>query len=155
MNRTTKPNTPLGMQIREIMTRDVVTIHPEASLTEAAQRMNERDVGMLPVCEDNQVIGIVTDRDITIRAIAEGLDPNETQVREIMTPEVVYCIETEDVQDAVESMENRQIRRIVVLTHTQHLVGVLSIGDVAVDTGNQQLAGEVLQKVSEPEKVVH
>ena len=141
------------MQIQEIMTRDVVTIHPEASVTEAARRMSERDVGMLPVCEGNEVIGVVTDRDITVRAIADGLDPNEIPVREIMTPEVVYCFETEDVQEAVQSMEKRQIRRIVILTHTQDLAGVLSIGDVAVDTGNQKLAGEVLQKVSEPEKV--
>ena len=144
-------HTKLGMKIREIMTRVVATAAPSTRVKEAARLMSERDVGMLPVCDGGRVVGVLTDRDITVRAVAEGLDTARTTVREIMTPEVVFCYDYEDVKHAVASMELKQIRRVLVLNRRKQLVGVLSIGDLALDTGDRALAGELLQKVSEPE----
>ena len=141
-----------GMRIKEIMTREVVSIAPNASVREAAQRMAESDVGMLPVCDGERIAGLLTDRDIATRAVAEGRDPATTRVSDIMTTEVFFCFDYEDVQDAVLSFEEKQIRRLLILNRKKRLVGVLSIGDVAVDTGNNKLAGEVLQKVSQPER---
>ena len=141
------------MKIKEIMTRDVVTIHPDATVDEAAQQMSQHDVGMLPVYDGEQMVGLFTDRDITIRVVGEGRDPKQTRVRDIMTPEIIYCYDHEDVKEAVDSFGKMQIRRLPVLNRKKQLVGVLSIGDLAVDTGNQLLAGQVLKKVSQPERL--
>jgi len=153
MKKTAGRQAKLGIQIKEIMTRDVATIHPQASVQEAARKMTERDVGMLPICDGDRVVGLLTDRDITIRAIAEGRNPTRTKVSEIMTAEFFYCFDHEDVQTAVESFEQKQIRRLPVFNRKKQLVGVLSIGDFAVDIGNKLLAGEVLKKVSEPARL--
>jgi CBS domain-containing protein len=144
----------LNLPIREIMTRDVEVIGPDATVREAARKMRDRDVGMLPVLGGDRIMGLVTDRDITVRAIASGLAASRTKIRKIMTPVVAFCYDDEDVQSAIYSMEHRQIRRVLVLNHEEKLVGVLSIGDLAVDTGNKDIAGGVLRKVSEPERVV-
>jgi CBS domain-containing protein len=143
-----------GIRIREIMTRDIVTIHPKASLQEAAVAMGEHCVGMLPVCEGERICGLLTDRDITVRATAAGLNPARARVRDVMTPQVYFCYDFEDLQEAVDSFAKKQIRRLLVLDRAKKLVGVLSIGDLAVDTGNQLLAGEVLKRISEPERLV-
>lgn len=153
MKKSTKGHPKLGMKIKEIMTRDVITVDPEVSVREAARTMSDRDVGLLPVCKGDRLLGLLTDRDITVRAIAEGLDPGKTEVREIMTSDIFYCFDNEDVQEAVECFEKKQIRRLIILNRKKVLVGVLSIGDLAVDTGNNNLAGEVLKRVSEPEKL--
>ena len=147
-------HTRLGIKIREIMTRDVVTIGSQASVADAAAVMRDRDVGMLPVCDGGQILGVLTDRDITVRVVAGGHDPRKVKVGQMMTPEVVFSYDHEDVLEAIEGMEQRQIRRNVVLNRRKQLVGVLSLGDVAVDIGNQTLAGEALQMVSTPEKAV-
>lgn len=151
MKKPAKAHPKLGIKIEEIMTRDVVTIEPGASVREAACVMSERDVGLLPVCKGNRVLGLLTDRDITVRAIAQGLDPRKTEVRDIMTADIYFCYHNEDVQEAVESFEKKQIRRLIILNRKKLLVGILSIGDLAVDTGNNNLAGEVLKRISEPE----
>jgi len=138
------------MKLKDIMTADPVSIRPEATLQEAARRMRDLDVGPLPVCgEDHRLEGIITDRDITVRAIAEGKDPT-TPVREAMTGEVIYGFEDQDVQEAARTMQKRQIRRLLVLNRDKRLVGIVSLGDLAVKTGDRQRAGEVLQDVSEP-----
>lgn len=152
MKKTLGHPARLGMKIREIMTRHVATIGPKASVREAAQAMRDRDVGMLPVLDGGRIVGLITDRDIVVRAIANGLDPKKIGVGQIMTTEIIYCFESEDVSDAVESMEVKQIRRLLIVNRGKRLVGVLSIGDVAVDIGDQTIAGEVLRKVSEPER---
>jgi CBS domain-containing protein len=141
----------LGMKIREIMTQVVAAVPPDATVQSAARLMLERDVGMVPVCEGARVVGVLTDRDITVRAVACGRSTRKTLVRDLMTPMVVFCYDDEDVADAVASMEERQIRRVLVLNRKKQLVGVLSIGDLALDTGDRTLAGELLQRVSEPE----
>lgn len=144
--------TQLGIQIKDIMTRDVATINPKASVAEAAILMRDRDVGMLPVCDGETLQGILTDRDITVRAVANGLNLKKTMVLEVMTPEVVYSFEHEDVGDALDSMEQCQIRRQPVLNRGKRLVGVLSLGDIAVDTCNVNAAGEAFRQVCAPEQ---
>ena len=138
------------MQIREIMTREPVVIGPDMVLKEAAERMRDLDSGVLPVGQKDRVVGMLTDRDITIRATAAGKDPNQTRVEAVMTPDVVYCYEDEDARDAARKMEEHQLRRLIVLSHDERLVGILSLGDLAVHTADDRLAGEVAEAVAEP-----
>ena len=138
------------MQLKEIMTRDVEVVHPDATLQEAARKMRDLDVGPIPVSDGTRLQGMVTDRDIAIRAVAEGRDPASTKVSEVMTPEIVYCFEDQDVDDAVRIMEEKQIRRLLVLNHDKDLVGIVSLGDLAVEGRNRGLTGEALEHISEP-----
>jgi CBS domain-containing protein len=138
------------MQIREIMTREPVVIGPDMVLKEAAETMRDLDSGVMPVGQNDRLVGMLTDRDITIRATAAGKDPNQTRVEEVMTPDVVYCFEDDDARDAALKMEEHQIRRLIVLNHDKRLVGILSLGDLAVHTSDDRLAGEVAEAVSEP-----
>jgi CBS domain-containing protein len=139
------------MQVKDIMTSNVECTQPSATLREAARMMRDLDVGPLPVCGDNdRLAGMITDRDITVRGVAEGKDPDATLVRDVMTPSIVYCFEDQDISDAAHMMEQNQIRRLVVLNRDKRLVGILSLGDLAVDTGDEQLAGHTLEAVSEP-----
>jgi CBS domain-containing protein len=140
------------MQVREIMTPDVEVVHPDATLKEAAEKMSRLDIGPLPVCDGERLVGMLTDRDITVRVTAQGRDPNTTKVREAMTSEVVYCFEDQNVQTAAQMMEMRQIRRVPVLNRNKRLVGIVSLGDLSVETQNQQLAGKTLEGISEPGK---
>src|SRR5207248_8749950 len=123
---------------------------PSASLQEAAGKMKALDVGPLPVCEGDQLVGMLTDRDITVRATAEALPPGLGRVQDVMTPDVVYCFEDQDVQEAARLMREHQIRRLVVLNRDKRLAGIVSLGDLAVETGDEKLAGETLERVSEP-----
>src|SRR5438046_4099256 len=127
------------MKIQKLMTPKVEVIHPDTPLQQAAATMKRLDVGMLPVCDGERLVGMLTDRDITVRATAEGRDPNSTRVREVMSPDVVYCFEDQDVQDAARVMEDRQIRRLVVLNRDKRLVGIVSLGDLAVHTEDEEL----------------
>ena len=112
--------------------------------------MKSLDVGMLPVCDNDRLAGAITDRDIVIRAVATGCNPDATSVREVMTKELFYCFDDEDIVEAAQLMEERQIRRLPVLNRNKRLVGIVSLGDVAVRTRHEQLAGEVLESISEP-----
>jgi CBS domain-containing protein len=139
------------MQVKDIMTSGVECIAPTATLREAAQRMRELDIGPLPVCgEDDRLAGMITDRDIAIRAVADGLDPGMAKVGDVMSPNIIYCYEDQDISDAAHMMEQNQIRRLVVLNRGMQLVGIVSLGDLAVDCGDEQLAGHTLEAISEP-----
>ena len=138
------------MQVRDIMTRDVRGIHVDAYLEAAGAMMALLDVGPLPVHDGEKLVGVLTDRDIVVRAVATGLDPIQTRVREVMTTEVVYCFEDQDVQEAAQRMEEHQVRRLLVVDRNERLVGIVSLGDLAVSTGDEKLAGEVLEVVSKP-----
>jgi CBS domain-containing protein len=139
-----------GIQVKDIMTRNVEVVHPEDTLWEAAQKMAALDVGMLPVCNGDQLVGMLTDRDITVRATAEGRDPKTTRVHEVMTPEVVHVFEDDDVSEAARIMTEQQIRRLVVLNRSKKLAGIISLGDLAVHSGDTHQAGQTLEGVSEP-----
>lgn len=139
------------MQVNEVMSRGVECIRPSDSIARAAERMRELNVGALPVCGDNdRLVGMITDRDITVRATASCCEAGNTCVRDVMTPDVVYCFEDQDVSEAARLMEEHQIRRLVVLNREKRLVGIVSLGDLAVKTGDEQLSGEALEMVSEP-----
>jgi CBS domain-containing protein len=135
------------MQIREIMTREVDVVAPNASIRDAAAKMKELDVGAIPVCDGQKLSGLVTDRDITLRAVAEGRDPSKTRVSEVMSSEIAYCFEDDPVEQAAKLMESKQIRRLPILDRNKQLAGIVSLGDIAVRTeGSRQkdLAGEAL-----------
>jgi CBS domain-containing protein len=137
------------MKIREIMTSGARCISPDASLTKAASLMRELNVGSLPVCENDRLAGMITDRDIAIRAVAEARDLPGTPVRAIMSPEVVYAFEDQDVEDAARVMEMNQIRRLPILNRDKRLVGILALGDIATEAGDR-LTGEALREISQP-----
>lgn len=130
------------MLIKEIMTRSVETIAADANLTDAAGKMERRNIGFLPVVEDGQVVGVITDRDIIIRAVARGLDPEQTLVEEAMTRRVVALPENSDVLDASELMEQRRVRRLVVTGETAGLAGVVSLDKVSLYIGRYGALGE-------------
>jgi CBS domain-containing protein len=139
------------MKLSSIMTGGIETIPPQASLAEAARKMASQDIGSLPVCaEPRRVVGIITDRDITVRAVARGMDPNQTRVEEVMTRDVLSCSSEAEVEHACELMEKRQVRRLLVTGQDETPVGIVSLGDIALCLRESQ-SGEVLKKVSEPD----
>jgi len=138
------------MQVKNVMTRGAECVRPETTLQEAAQKMKSLDVGPLPVCDNDRLVGMLTDRDITVRAVAEGKDPRATRVRDAMTEGISYCFEDDDVADAARVMKERQVRRLVVLDRNKRLAGIVSLGDLAVETGDEHLAGKTLEHVSQP-----
>ena len=140
------------MQIKDVMTRNVEVIRPDAPLQQAAEMMSRLNVGSLPVCDGERLLGMITDRDITVRATAVGGDPGSIAVREAMTPDVAYCYEDDDVAQAAIVMEERRIRRLPILSRDRRLVGIVSLGDLAVDAKYEDVAGEVTEEVSKPAK---
>ena len=136
------------MQLKEFVNSRVETVQSHDTLQRAAEKMRELDVGSLPVCEGGQLVGMLTDRDITIRAVAKGSDPAAATVREVMTPEVLCCFENEEVEEAARIMQENQVRRILVLNEAKELVGITSLGELATATGDRLLAGETLETVS-------
>ena len=145
-----------NMKVRDIETPHPETVGPDAQVMQAAQIMQRLDVGVLPVCDGERLVGVITDRDITLRSTAEGRDPKQTPVREIMSANPVCCHQDQDLAECVELMEQRQIRRLPVVDDANHLVGIVSLGDVAIRSRNERLAGEVLNRVSaQPLPAVH
>jgi CBS domain-containing protein len=139
------------MKLSEIMTRDVVVIQPDDSLQSAAKKMRDRNIGFLPVCDGETLIGVLSDRDITIRALAEGMDVNVMLGRDLMTTPAIYCFEDQDVTEAAKIMEENQIRRLVILSREdKRLAGIVSLGDLARNQTADR-SGQVLQKVSQPD----
>jgi len=133
------------MLVREIMGSTLESILPSASLRDAAQKMRDLNLGSLPVAEDGKLLGMITDRDICCRGVAEGFDPATTDVREIMSRDISFCFSDDSVTDAVRQMESRHIRRLAVLNHDKTVAGFLSVDDLA--HYSRQLAGEVLDTV--------
>ena len=138
------------MQVSEIMTANPVVLGPDTSLREAAQKMRDLDSGVMPVGENDRVIGMLTDRDITVRATADGKDPNTTLVRDVISADVLFCFADDEIEVAARKMEEHQVRRLVVLNHDNQLVGLVSLGDLAVHAPSDRLPGEVTEAVSEP-----
>ncbi len=134
------------MKIRELMTTEVTAGSPESTLQELANLMRDEDVGSIPIVEDGELAGIVTDRDIVVRCIAEGRDPNEVTADEIVTEDLATITPEDDVAKAARLMADKQIRRLPVV-EDGHLVGMLAIGDIAVRQG-ERVSGEVLEDVS-------
>src|SRR6185295_9736885 len=140
------------MQLKEFINYRVEVVQPGDTLQQAAEKMRDLDVGSMPVCDGQSLIGIVTDRDITIRATAQGQDPTMTPVRDVMSPDVFFCFEDQEVEEAAAIMRENQIRRLFVLNEEEELVGITSLGELATVTGNRDLAGETLERISEPDE---
>jgi CBS domain-containing protein len=136
--------------VRDVMTRGVETASPDATIADVAKRMRDLDVGSLPVTDGNRLIGIVTDRDLSVRATAAAKDPNTTRVREVMSPELAWIFEDEPADAAARVMRERQIRRLPVLDRSDRLVGLVSLGDLATDLGDDKLKGSTLEDISQP-----
>jgi CBS domain-containing protein len=136
------------MNVREVMSRDVKIASPEDTLQHAAELMVDIDAGVLPVGENDRLVGMLTDRDITIRAVAKGKAPDRTKVRDVMSPEIKYIYEDESLEDAAENMGKLQIRRLPVLNREKRLVGIVSLGDLALK--KKAKAGDALKGISQP-----
>lgn len=136
------------MQLRDVMTRDVVMCPPDAILVEAARRMRDEDVGALPVGEGDRLEAMVTDRDIVMRAVAEARSPAETRVAEVCSVGVVSCREDDSLEDAADIMAEHQIRRLPIVTDDNRLIGIVALADVALS--DQEEAGSALGDISEP-----
>jgi len=136
------------MQLKDVLSRDVEVIRPEATLEQAAEKMKQFDVGSLPVCDGERLVGMITDRDITVRATAEGYMPGQTQVRQVMTEDVKWCFEDDDVQIAADLMAKAQIRRLPIISRNERLVGIVALGDLATEPRAEEDAGEALEEIS-------
>ncbi|TWU48366.1 CBS domain-containing protein [Rubripirellula reticaptiva] len=138
------------MQLKEIMTTHVQGISDQQSACEAAKLMERLQIGSVPVFCDGHAIGIVTDRDIVTRAVACGRDCSQTPVRQIMTGGLATMSETTEVSVAVDEMERRQIRRLLITGPEDEIVGVVSVGDIVAKTGKHNLSAELIEKISVP-----
>jgi CBS domain-containing protein len=136
------------MKVSEAMTRDVRVASPEETIRQAAKTMASLDAGVLPVGENDHLIGMITDRDIAIRGIAQGKGP-KAKVRDVMTEDVKYCFDDQEVEEVTRNMADIQVRRLPVLNRDKRLVGILSLGDIALSTDGQG-AGDALCGISRP-----
>jgi CBS domain-containing protein len=136
--------------LKEIMTSTVDVISRETNAAEAALKMKYLNVGAIPVCDGERLCGMVTDRDLVVRVVAKGLDPKKVHVSEATSSEVFFCYEDEDLEKASQVMAQKQIRRLPILSRAKKLVGIVSLGDVAVRGKDAQTSGIVLEQVSRP-----
>jgi CBS domain-containing protein len=128
------------------MTRDVKLVNPTQTIRDAARMMAELDAGVLPVQQDDRLVGMITDRDIAIRAVAEGKSP-DTLVRDVMSNEVLYCFDDQEIEDVARNMGEVKVRRLPVLNRDKRLVGIISIGDLALKE-EQTMTGSVVAHIS-------
>lgn len=136
------------MNVSDVMTRNVVLANPRQSIHEAARLMAECDAGALPVGDNDRLVGVITDRDIAVRAVAQGLAP-ETPVAKVMSPQVLYCYEDEDIEAVAKNMGKNRVRRLPVLNREKRLVGIVSFGDLS-GAVQPNTAGETIAEISEP-----
>jgi len=140
------------MKIKDIMTSDPHVVSPNETVSHAAKLMKELNVGSLPVCDGSRLVGMITDRDITTRSTAQGSNPQNIMVSEVMTPKIRYCFEDQDISEAARLMQDEQIRRLPVLDRQKQLVGILSLGDLSVDADMDTLSGKTLEEISKPSR---
>jgi CBS domain-containing protein len=136
-------------KVKDVMTVNVQVISPDSTIKEAAQKMREGDYGMMPVAENDRMIGAISDRDIAVRAVAEGKGP-DTPVREVMSEGITWAYEDDSVEHAAEIMSEHQIRRLPVVSREKRLVGIVALGDFAVESSDLEPAAEALVEISQP-----
>jgi CBS domain-containing protein len=136
------------MKVSDIMTRDVRLLNPDQTIREAARLMTEIDAGALPVSKNDRLVGMITDRDIVIRAVAQGRSP-DTKVGDVMSKEMLYCFDIDELEDVARNMGNAQIRRLPVVNRAKRLVGIVSLGDLA-RTDDPMTIGQAVSRVSTP-----
>lgn len=136
------------MKLKEIMNSEVEVVHPDDTLQTAARKMRERDIGFLPVCDGERLVGALSDRDVTVKAIAEGMDPRTTRVKDVVHSKVIWCFDDQNVSEAAKKMKVNKIRRLMVIRRDdRQLVGVVSLGDLA-NNGSEKMSSSVLHSVS-------
>lgn len=138
------------MQVKDVMTRTVNVISPDATLKEAATKMKHFDVGSLPVCDGGRLVGMITDRDIVVRALADDAHSLEAKVVSVMTPSVVFCYENQEVDTVTELMGSKQVRRVLVFDRIKRLVGIVSLGDLAIKGNRREKVAEALEQIVGP-----
>jgi CBS domain-containing protein len=136
------------MQVNDAMSTDVRIASPDQSIQDAARIMAEIDAGVLPVGDHDRLVGVITDRDIAVRAVAKGLPPS-AKVRDVMSREVMYCFDDEELDDVAQNMADIKVRRLPVLNRSKRLVGIVSLGDIAMAEGPEP-AGDAICGISEP-----
>lgn len=136
------------MRAKEVMSRNIRIIPSNTSLQAAAELMRQMDIGVLPVTEDGQIVGTLTDRDIAVRAVAEGADPGATPARDVMTRDIISCFEDEDARVVASAMEQHKVRRVVVVNRKNEAVGLISVDDLAVHPETKSLADAVVMQFS-------
>lgn len=136
--------------IKDVMTPEVVTLAPTAKAKEAAALMRSLNIGAIPICEGTHLMGMVTDRDLVLRVMAEGLNPEHEIIRTIMTSDVDYCYEDQTVEEAAQVMQDRQVRRLPIINRENELVGIVSLGDVAVKGTDRMTTATALEEISQP-----
>ena len=135
------------MRVHQVMTENVSFVDPDMRIPEIARRMRDEDIGSLPVAESERLIGIVTDRDIVVRAVADGQDARGTTARQIMSPKILYCFADDSIEEALRNMGDNQVRRLPVINRDKRLVGVVSLGDLSKAAQDQ--AGDALKDISQ------
>lgn len=139
----------MAQQVRDVMTRDVTTVTPEARLADVARIMRDEDIGSVPVAQGDELLGMITDRDLVVRALAEGDGIEQRTAGDVMTPGVQCCREDQNVGDVLKDMGDQQIRRLPVVDSEQRLVGIVSIGDLSREARPKQV-GKSLEDISQP-----
>lgn len=137
---------------RDVMTRNPVSASPGDTVASVAQLMKQRDIGPVPIVEDkssNRLVGIVTDRDLALKVVADGRDPNTTLVRDVMTRDVVTCREDDEIEQTLEAMSSHQLRRIPVVDSNDMLVGIIAQADVATRMNQPEKTGEMVKEISQ------
>jgi CBS domain-containing protein len=136
------------MQVKEVMTESVSFVPPDAAVTTIARKLRDDDIGSTPVVEEDRIIGMVTDRDIVVRIVAEGKDITKATAREAMSPHILYCFDDQSVDEVLKNMGQNQVRRLPVVNRDKRLVGVVSLGDLSKASNNK--AGMALKEISRP-----
>lgn len=137
------------MQAKDVMTKKAHFLPPTATISEAAEQMRQQDYGFIPVGENDRLIGAVTDRDICLRAVAKGKDPKKTTLKEILTENIRFCFETDDLKKVAQLMEKEKIRRLVVLNKDKRMTGIITLGDIAQKAKDAKLLSEVEVVITE------
>jgi CBS domain-containing protein len=135
------------MKVKDVMHKGAEWVAPQTPVSDVAQKMRDLDIGAIPVGENDRLIGMVTDRDIACRGVANGKDPGKLTARDVMSKGIFYCNDTEELEDALRIMEQKQVRRLPVINDKKRMVGMLALGDVA-DAASHELSGEVIAAVS-------
>jgi CBS domain-containing protein len=136
------------MKVKEVMTGQIETISPDSTLEQAARKMCLRDIGILPVVDEDIILGVVTDRDLVMRGLAEGWPTHLTVIRQVMTPGAFTCYEDQSITEVSKLMEKNMVRRLLVLDRNEKLVGLVSLTDLALKVPNEKVSGHVLSKIS-------
>jgi len=137
------------MKVRQVMTADVYTVRPDASVFDIAELMRDEDIGAVPVVENEKLIGMVTDRDIVVRALADSRDVSQANARSVMSGNLLYCFDDQSVEEVLDNMGEQQVRRMPVVDRDKRLVGVVSIGDLSAAAPPDR-SGESLSQISQP-----